>query len=498
MRHTLAQALDDCITRIRRDGDSIEHCLAAHPQHAAQLKPLLVLAQRMTAETAPAARPDARQRIDRRLDQLLATHRAPLWSRIFPPAAYRLALGSAVAMVVLAVIAFAGAGIAAQQAVPGDTLYGVRLATERAEMAVRRDAPLTEHQRLSTRRLAELRALVERGDTVNGAQAAKRYEAEHQALLRAAAAAPPVQAEAAQRLAAAQVIELAALRDRTGATAAPVSELLARLGSQTPPALAVAKSGDASTAEAARAAPPPASSQLPAPAGHAPAARYAGVFVQLLSTTAAAERAGVITAAQSAELTVLLSSASTLNIGGEHAVVATAVGRLGAALAACVAGGCATQAALTPLIESVHASALALGLPPPPALMVQSSPPIAAPRVAASPAARPAATTPVAAPRSAATSAPPAPTRVVTGSQPVPAASGAAAAPPVPAAGSGPVNVATPSGTEAAAPATRAATPPPAAMAPTTITATPTATPAPVPSPPAATAGPASQPTAAR
>ena len=123
--------LDECLTAMQR-GASMEACLARYPRRAAELRPLLTLAQKISQTPPATARPWAQtaawNAVRLRAAELRAGRRRAkpvtdrwAWTR---PVAVALAL-------VLAVIgAGAGTAIAAQDSLPDSPLYRVKLATE--------------------------------------------------------------------------------------------------------------------------------------------------------------------------------------------------------------------------------------------------------------------------------------------------------------------------------------------------------------------------------
>lgn len=125
--------LDECLERLFSADGSVEQCLAAYPEHAAELAPLLrmAVATRRAVSVEPNADFKARARyqflaeVDRRQSRLR-------WPRLgWQP---RWAM---VSLVVLAiVVAGSGTVVAADSSMPGSLLYPVKLATERVRLAM--------------------------------------------------------------------------------------------------------------------------------------------------------------------------------------------------------------------------------------------------------------------------------------------------------------------------------------------------------------------------
>lgn len=182
----LAQCLSDL-----EGGDSVEDCLARYPERREELQPMLRAAQRVS--TAPGVVPSAsfrqhaRARLMEKIDaQESASEDAGrlTWEGVLrhlglglrvPVQVRRLATPVLAAIVVLVLLATSGIGMvyAASDSLPGDPLYGVKLAGERVQLtfspAEESDARL--YMRFARERLEEARQLAEqgRGDDVETA-----------------------------------------------------------------------------------------------------------------------------------------------------------------------------------------------------------------------------------------------------------------------------------------------------------------------------------------
>jgi hypothetical protein len=162
LEETLADTLDEL-----ENGASLEECLARHPDQAEQLRPLLEAAQRMQ-RTARSVRPSPvfKARARSRLTAHMQTH-----PRAAQPAAGRLRF--AVSVIAL-VLAFLTTGtVFAQEAMPGDSLYGWKRASENVWVAVSPDRFGTELA-LSQRRALELARVMQ--DPDKSRRAAEDYE----------------------------------------------------------------------------------------------------------------------------------------------------------------------------------------------------------------------------------------------------------------------------------------------------------------------------------
>jgi hypothetical protein len=125
--------LDECLERLFSADESVEQCLEAYPEHAAELAPLLrtAVATRRAVSVEPDAGFKARARY-----QFLAEVDRPQ-SRLRWPRLGWQPRWAMVSLVVLAiVVAGSGTVVAADSSMPGSVLYPVKLATERVRLAM--------------------------------------------------------------------------------------------------------------------------------------------------------------------------------------------------------------------------------------------------------------------------------------------------------------------------------------------------------------------------
>src|SRR5512146_1090206 len=116
----LENALDDCLQRLASGKTTLAQCLARYPQHANELRPMLEAA--LQVRRGKDVRPSGavRDRTRTKLMKHIATHpRQPRTIRVVPRLAFSL---------VGVVLALLMAGTAAAQgAMPGQALYGLKL-----------------------------------------------------------------------------------------------------------------------------------------------------------------------------------------------------------------------------------------------------------------------------------------------------------------------------------------------------------------------------------
>lgn len=152
-------ALDDCLRRLGSGKSSLAQCLARYPGHAAQLRPLLETAVQL--QRGKQARPSgaARDRTRAKLTQYIQSHpRQPRNVRLVPRLTF--------AFLSIALAALMVGTAFAQSALPGQSLYGLKLSSERVWRAAAPN-PVTVDIALANRRADEIVQLFEKNPATN-------------------------------------------------------------------------------------------------------------------------------------------------------------------------------------------------------------------------------------------------------------------------------------------------------------------------------------------
>ena len=166
--------LDECLDRLA-SGEALEHCLQSYPEQAAQLEPLLQMAQAVIKASAilPRAEFKARARYEFRsaLQAEATKRRQPLFS---------LRRRWSVALMVVSILLLAGGGTAAaaSNSMPDSPLYPVKLAAEQVQLTLTPSdigkARLCAV--LADRRVAEIICMADKGDAQRVELATQRLD----------------------------------------------------------------------------------------------------------------------------------------------------------------------------------------------------------------------------------------------------------------------------------------------------------------------------------
>jgi len=156
--------LDECLQRMLVDGESPEECLAAYPQHADELKPLLITAfsAKQTAdslEPRPEFKASARYQFRTALQEA-----APRKTRLFP--AWRFRWATALTAILFMLMAGSGLVVASGTSMPDNPLYSVKLAVEQMQLNLTFSdlGKANLYAKFSDRRVSEIMHMAQKGD----------------------------------------------------------------------------------------------------------------------------------------------------------------------------------------------------------------------------------------------------------------------------------------------------------------------------------------------
>lgn len=165
----LEQALDDCLRQISSGPTSVSECLRQYPEYAEELAPLLFAAERLKNSRGLVASPGFKKRTRTHVIAHARDH--PHQRQWMPIVGWRLMVGIATVIVALMVTGTAFA----QDALPGQPLYGWKIASERAWRAVAPD-PISVDISVADRRAGELTIISQAAGQSNAkAQAMNDY-----------------------------------------------------------------------------------------------------------------------------------------------------------------------------------------------------------------------------------------------------------------------------------------------------------------------------------
>ncbi|MCL0053159.1 DUF5667 domain-containing protein [Dehalococcoidales bacterium] len=155
--------LDECLERLLVKGETLEQCLRSYPEQADVLEPLLqtALATKQAAAIQPRAEFKARARYQFRsaLQEVKPKRRLfflgwqPRWA-------------TAVAIILVLVLAGSGTVVAAGNSMPDNPLYPVKLATEQVRLTLTPSAlgKAELYAKLADKRVAEIIYMADKGD----------------------------------------------------------------------------------------------------------------------------------------------------------------------------------------------------------------------------------------------------------------------------------------------------------------------------------------------
>ncbi|MFC1865432.1 DUF5667 domain-containing protein [Chloroflexota bacterium] len=156
--------LDDCLQRLFGNGETIEECLAAYPQHSDELKPLLITAYAAkqasdTLKPRPEFRARARHQFYAELNDMASVKKSPFLLR-------RFRLATVLTGVIAMLIVSGSIVAAASSSMPNSLLYPVKLAVEQVQINLTfSDIGKTKlHTQFADRRVEEIIHMAEVGN----------------------------------------------------------------------------------------------------------------------------------------------------------------------------------------------------------------------------------------------------------------------------------------------------------------------------------------------
>jgi hypothetical protein len=170
----LEDALDDCLEQLENSTATVDQCLARYPQHAAELLPMLTASAQFEPARAVTAPPSFKTRNRAQLIAYMGEHprgRKKAASPFFQffQSGFKVAFSLGTVAVALLVISTT----AAQAAMPGEALYGLKRTSEGIWRVISPD-PLSVDLALNERRAEEL---MQAQGTDSEAAALQDYEA---------------------------------------------------------------------------------------------------------------------------------------------------------------------------------------------------------------------------------------------------------------------------------------------------------------------------------
>ncbi|MEK7872524.1 MAG: DUF5667 domain-containing protein [Chloroflexota bacterium] len=267
--------LNECLDRLAR-GETMEACLARYPEHAPELRPLLIVARATLAATVQIT-PRAEFRIAARhrfLDALAARHARERES--FFTWSWTRRWGAVAAGVALLVVIGRGTVAAAESSLPTQPLYTIKQATEAFQIALAPEgsAKAKVYTELAARRLVEMTVLARQGDVQNVDRLTAQLEAHLDNATLAASRASPEPAPSSESVpsptATSTPSAAAAQAAQPAATATPSPTATPTAAASVAPAATPTAVPSAAAAQAAQPAasptPPAAPAAAPAPA----------------------------------------------------------------------------------------------------------------------------------------------------------------------------------------------------------------------------------------
>lgn len=185
MAERFESILDECLEKLRR-GETVEQCLARYPGEAAELAPLLRVAEdSLKASSVVEPRPEFKARARQEMRTQLRGKEWKPQPKKASSVAWLPRWAVAVASVILIfLVAGTGTVAASTSSMPDDTLYPVKLASEQVRLGLTRGDinKARVNVRLADRRVKEIVYLANRGDSRRLERALLRLEGHMEAI----------------------------------------------------------------------------------------------------------------------------------------------------------------------------------------------------------------------------------------------------------------------------------------------------------------------------
>jgi len=165
--------LDECLERMLVRGETVEQCLTGYPEYAAELEPLLRTALAAKEATAIKPRPEFRERAGHQFQAALRELESKKRRGFF---AWQPQWVTAVIVVVVLLMACSGTVAAANNSLPDEPLYPVKLATEAVRLQLTPSAlgKAELYARLADRRVEEIIRMADKGKAEQVERATQR------------------------------------------------------------------------------------------------------------------------------------------------------------------------------------------------------------------------------------------------------------------------------------------------------------------------------------
>lgn len=164
MNRKFEDILNECLDRMLVKGETLEQCLRSYPEHASELKPLLMTAldARRLVDIKPSAEFKAKSRVEFQAALKTATAKKSRFSLFLLPK-----WTTAVVLVIGLVISGSGTVLAAGNSMPDSPLYSVKILTEEIQMALPAsdESKAEKEMEFANERVTEIIYLANKGDT---------------------------------------------------------------------------------------------------------------------------------------------------------------------------------------------------------------------------------------------------------------------------------------------------------------------------------------------